>query len=66
MTGPREMAALQAFNALRSYSNDSQSSAALISIAVSLAALTDLYELEITCLNAPDDDADDHSEAHPS
>lgn len=70
MTGSRELTVLQALRALRGSGPDELSSNALAHIAVSLAALADLYELEVSCLSAPGgddaDDAEDASEAHPS
>lgn len=70
MTGSRELTALQNFRALAGSSAAELQTNALISIAVSLAALADLYELEVSCLASPDaddeDERDDASEAHPS
>lgn len=68
MTGPRELTALKMFRALSGAGPLEQQAAALTSLAVSLAALADLYELELACLEAPDgdDERDDVSEAYPS
>lgn len=71
MTGPRELTilrALDAFNGVDANTQDARMVLALQSIAVNLAALTDLYELEIACLAEPecDEDGEDASEAHPS
>ena len=58
MTGPRELTVLQAFRAMGLSSPDERSAAALQSIAVSLAALADLYEMEVACLAEFDGDED--------
>ena len=65
MTGSRELTVLKAF---RDCGADELSLQALAHIAISLAALADLYELEMSCMVATDcdEDGEDASEAHPS
>lgn len=68
MTGPRELTALQMFRRLTAASENERMTAALTSLAVSLAAIADLYELELACYgdDDEDDEREDVSEAYPS
>lgn len=69
MTGSRELTVLLALKALRGSGPSERCAAALEAIAVSLAAQTDLYELELNCMfdgSDGDEDYEDASEAHPS
>lgn len=68
MTGSRELTALQQFRGLSGSSAGEIQTNALVSIAISLAALADLWEYELSCMVDADGepDGDEGDEVRPS